>query len=94
MLHTPILVWVSYIQILTAKLNTLYTSMQMLVHTSKYCFQLQYTVSTIHLGKTDSEAQLFYQMLLVQYLVARLTTKFPIINDDKMTNMTHTNSTQ
>ena len=60
----------------------------------KYCFQLQYTVSTIHVGKTDSEAPLFYQMLLVQYLKARLTTKFPIINDDKMTNMTHMNSTQ
>ena len=72
---------------------TIYNYANVSIH-SKYCFQLQYTVSTIHMGMTDSKAQLFFQMLLVQYLVARLTTKFPIVNDDKMTNTTHMNSTQ
>ena len=72
---------------------TIYSYTNVSTH-HKYCFRLQYTVSTIHIGTTNSETQLFYQMLLVQCLMAGLTTKFPIVNDDKMTNMTHTNSTQ
>ena len=46
------------------------------------------------MGKFDNEAQLFYQKLLVQYLVARLRTEFLIVNNDTMTNMIYMHSTQ